>query len=85
LAFPTTDPTARLAAQTNGLVALNRALRFLLDLAKGRADPGPGATAELRRSLDVLAPLNLPGRLGHVVRRFRTETPHRGGVGGSDP
>ena len=75
LPFPSDDPTARLAAQTDGLVALNRTLRFILDLAEGRADPSPDATAELRRSLDVLAPLNLPCRLGHVVRRFRTETP----------
>jgi len=76
LPFETEDPTARLATEADELVALNRAVRFLLDLADGRASPNP---AELRHSLDVLAALNLPGRLGRVLRQFRTDPPTEAG------
>jgi hypothetical protein len=73
LPFPTEDPAARLAATADALAALNRALRFLLAIADGDTSPDPAAVAELHQSLDVLATFNLGGRLGHVVRRYRTE------------
>lgn len=79
LPFPTEDPAARLAASAEALVDLNSALRFLLAIADGHTNPDPAAAAELHQSLDVLAALDLPGRLGHVVRHFRTEPPTAGG------
>ena len=79
LALVTEDPAVRLAASVEALVALNSALRFLLAIADGHANPDPATFAELHQSLDVLATFNLPGRLGHVVRRFRTEPPTAAG------
>jgi hypothetical protein len=75
LPFPTTEPAERLAATSDALVALNRALRFLLDVADRNANPGPATASQLQESLDTLAPFNLGGRLGHVVRRFRAQPP----------
>ena len=75
LPFPTEDPAERLAAGAETLVALNRALRFLLAIADGHANPDAATVSEVHHSLDVLAAFNVGGRLGHVVRRFRTEPP----------
>lgn len=75
LPFPTTEAAERLASTADALVALNRALRFLLDVADGNANPGPATASQLRESLDTLASFNLGGRLGHVVRHFRTQPP----------
>lgn len=79
LPFPTEDPAACLAASAEALAALNRALRFLLAVADGNTTPDPAAVAELHQALDVLATFNLGGRLGHVIRRYRTEPPTAGG------
>jgi hypothetical protein len=75
LPFVTTEPAERLAATAEALVRLNRALRFLLDVADGLATPGPVIAHQLQESLDVLAAFNLGGRLGHVVREFRVRPP----------
>jgi hypothetical protein len=75
LPFPTTELAERLAVTSDALVALNRALRFLLDVADRNANPSPATARQLQESLDTLAPFNLGGRLGHVVRRFRTQPP----------
>ena len=75
LPFPATEPGERLAATSDALVALNRALRFLLDVADRNAKPSPTTARQLQESLDTLAPFNLGGRLGHVVRRFRAQAP----------
>ena len=76
LPFPEPErPEPDLDLHTDGLVALNDAVRLILSVAEGRVAASEETTARLRGSLAVLAAHNPGGRLGHVVRRYAAQPP----------
>lgn len=72
LPFESSPAPVPASVEAGALVALHGAVRLLLDVAEGRVVPATGTVTAVQRALDVLAAHQPRGRLGHVVRRYRS-------------